>query len=133
MTKSRTALFALPALALAIPAPAQTVTADEAIAAQRNELRAAMRPVCRATEDPEEIVVCATRQDEGRYRVAPSPVAAGSRSAELAGGAQLSAMAVNDEDRCSAVGRHQQCGYVDFLGMGMMIAQKIVQAIEDGD
>ena len=53
--------------------------------------------------------------------------------AEQAGGAQLSAMAVNDEDRCSAVGRHQQCGYVDFLGMGMMIAQKIVQAIEDGD
>lgn len=88
-----------------------------------------LRPGCVAADDPEEIVVCATRDDR-QYRVPPSPVDPGSTSAESAGSAQLSAMEVNTADRCSTVGRAQQCGFVDFLGMGAMIVTRLIEGIE---
>lgn len=133
MTKSRSwALWLFPSVALTAPVAAQgpAANAEDMIAAQRTELRAMLRPGCVAADDPDEIVVCATRNDR-QYRVPPSPAVPGERSTEAAGGAQLSAMEVNTADRCSTVGRAQQCGYVDFLGMGMMIVTKLVEGIAD--
>jgi hypothetical protein len=131
MTKSRSgALWLFPSIALAAPVAAQDSPepAEDMIAAQRTELRAMLRPGCVAADNPDEIVVCATRDDR-QYRVPPSPVVSGARTTETAGGAQLSAMEVNTADRCSAVGRAQQCGYVDFLGMGVMIVTRLVEGI----
>ena len=133
MTKSRSwALWLFPSVALAAPVAAQgpSTNTDDMIAAQRSELRAMLRPGCVAADNPEEIVVCATR-DDGQYRVPPSPAGPGQRSAETAGGAQLSAMEVNTADRCSTVGRAQQCGSVDFLGMGVMVVTRLVEGIAD--
>lgn len=130
MTKSRSAPWLILALFTpAAPAFAETGDVEALFAAQRATLRAALRPGCPRPGNSDEIVVCVQRDDD-RYRVAPGPVEAGSRGAERAGGAQLSAMEVNDADRCSPVGRHQQCGHVDFLGMGLMIAREIAAGIE---
>ena len=133
MTKSRSwGLWLFPSVALAAPVAAQEPArpAEDMIAAQRAELRATLRPGCVAAGNPDEIVVCATRDDR-QYRVPPSPAVAGERTAETAGGAQLSAMEVNTADRCSTVGRAQQCGYVDFLGMGVMIVTRLIEGIAD--
>lgn len=131
MTKSRPTplLWLAPALMLAGPAAAQSDMATDLVEAQRTELRATMRPGCAPSGNDADIVVCA-RRDDDRYRVPAGPVAEGSSRAERAGGAQLAAMAANDADRCSPVGRHQQCGHVDFLGMGLMIVREVIAGIE---
>lgn len=102
------------------------------VADQQREIRALLRPRCDRGEDPEEIVVCGTRDDD-RYRVPPQVVPGSARPGERAGGAQRQAMAANDQ-RCTPVGRAQQCnGGLDVIGIGFTIARAVVEAIADRD
>jgi hypothetical protein len=125
---SRIALGCVAAAAFAAQAAAQTVPAEDAAAAQRDEVRAAIFG-CGET-DPEEIVVCGRREREEaesqRYRVPPSAAYSGPR--DTSGGAQREAMEANT-DLCSPVGTMQRCsGGVDVLSV-LFGAVRIVQAI----
>ena len=121
MTKSRTALFALAALA-ASPATAQPA-ADAPPSFSVHDL---IQRQCPAGGD--EITVCGRRERPERYRL-PLPVAATPSPRDRAGGEQRTALAI-DTSRCTAVGRDQNCGSVDFLGMGLMIVREIIAGIE---
>jgi hypothetical protein len=132
MAKSRMARTLIAALLAAAPAPALAQSVDALVTTQRDSIRGVVRPRCERGPDPEEIVVCGTRDDE-RYRV-PVQVVPGSIPArDRAGGEQLAAMAGNDQ-RCTPVGRDQQCnGGLDVIGIGFTIARAIVQAIANRD
>jgi hypothetical protein len=121
MTKSRTALFALAALA---PSPAMAQPAgDEPPSFSVHDL---IQRQCPAGGD--EITVCGRRERPERYRL-PLPVAAAPSRHDQAGGEQRTALAI-DTSRCTTVGRDQNCGSVDFLGMGIMIVREIIAGIE---
>jgi hypothetical protein len=123
MTKSRTALIALAGLA-ASPAVAQPVAAgNEAPSFSLHDL---IQRQCPAGSD--EITVCGRRERPERYRL-PLPVAAAPSPRDQAGGEQRAALAI-DTSRCTTVGRDQNCGSVDFLGMGIMIVREIVAGLE---
>ena len=122
MTKSRTALFALAALA-ASPATAQPAAGD---APPSFSVRDLVQRQCPAGGD--EITVCGRRERPERYRL-PLPVAAAPSPHDQAGGEQRTALAI-DTSRCTTVGRDQNCGSVDFLGMGILIVREIIAGIE---
>jgi hypothetical protein len=122
MTKSRTALIALAALA-ASPASAQLAAGDAPPSFSVHDL---IQRQCPA--GAEEITVCGRREHPERYRL-PLPVAAAPSPHDQAGGEQRAALAI-DTSRCTTVGRDQNCGSVDFLGMGIMIVREIVAGIE---
>jgi hypothetical protein len=123
MTKSRTALLALAALA-ATPATAQLPAAGDAPPAF--SVRDLVQRQCPAGGD--EIIVCGRRERPERYRL-PLPAAAAPSPRDQAGGEQRAALAI-DTSRCTAVGRDQNCGSVDFLGMGLMIVREIIAGLE---
>ena len=132
MAKSRMAGTLIAALLAAVPAPARAQSVDALVATQRDSVSGVVRPRCERGPDPEEIVVCGTRDDE-RYRV-PAQLVPGSIPArDRAGGEQLAALAANDQ-RCTPIGRDQQCnGGLDVIGIGFTIARAIVQAIARRD
>ena len=123
MTKSRTGLFALAALA-ATPATAQLPAAGEE--PPPFSVRDLVQRQCPVGSD--EITVCGRRERPERYRL-PLPVAAAPSPHDQAGGEQRTALAI-DTSRCTTVGRDQNCGSVDFLGMGIMIVREIIAGIE---
>ncbi len=134
MTKSRTALLALVPLLAAWPceAAAQAVNADEAIALQQAQVRGVVERRCPAAAGGEDIVVCGRQERIQRYRV-PLPVQGNAGPHARAGGEQLAAMDGGD-DRCSTVGRDQQCGGgLDMIGIGFTIARAVVQALANRD
>ena len=154
MTKSRTlpALFFLamtwPALASAqtglaqdetpLPQPGTAdqptiVTADEAIAMDRARLRNMVGTTCPEGLLDSEVVVCGRREGIQRYRVPAADPVAGAAMRGRPGDAQLSAMEANDQ-RCSPVGRDQQCGGgLDMIGIGFTIVRGIAQALANRD
>lgn len=132
MAKSRMAGTLIAALLAAVPAPTLAQSVDTLVTSQRDSVRGIVRPRCERGPDPEEIIVCGTRDDE-RYRVpaqmVPGSIPAGAR----AGGEQLAAIAGNDQ-RCAPIGRDQQCnGGLDVIGIGFTIARAIVQALARRD
>ena len=130
MTKSRMALL-ITLASVAAPGRAQPPTAEQVIAAQQAQLRAAVARPCPPQASGDDIVVCAQRPGIERYRAPlPEPPHPGTR--EQAGGAQLAAMESGD-DRCSTVGRNQQCGGVDLLGAALAVVGAIIRAIEEPD
>ena len=132
MAKSRMAGTLIAALLAAAPAPALAQSVDTLVAAQQDGIRGVVRPRCERSPDPEEIVVCGTRDDE-RYRVPPQLVPGSIPAGARAGGEQRAALAANDQ-RCTPVGRNQQCnGGLDVIGIGFTIARAIVQAIARRD
>ena len=134
MTKSRTALIALAPLLAAWPcqAAAQPLNADEAIARQQEMVRGIVERRCPAGAGGDDIVVCGRPERVQRYRV-PLPAQANAGIHARAGGEQLAAMDGGD-DRCSTVGRDQQCGGgLDMIGIGFTIARAVVQALANRD
>ena len=119
MTKSRTALIALAFAAAPGPAAAQLPAIDEAV-------RDLVRRQCAPGGD--EITVCGRRERAERYRL-PFPAAPAPSVHDQAGGEQRAALAI-DTGRCTAVGRDQDCGHVDFLGMGLMIVREVIAGLE---
>ena len=114
MAKSRMAAgvtAALAALVAATPAYAADppLTADAAIAHQRNQLLDQARIGCRRSGEEAEIVVCGRDgPDPDRITVEPAP---GERVRLLPGepASGVAAMAAGD-DKCSTVGLNQRCG-----------------------
>ena len=132
MAKSRMAGTLRAALLAAAPAAALAQSVDTLVTAQQDGIRGVVRPHCERGPDPEEIVVCGTRDDE-RYRVPPQLVPGSIPAGARAGGEQRAALAGNDQ-RCTPVGRDQQCnGGLDVIGIGFTIARAIVQAIARRD
>lgn len=153
MTKSRT-LPALLILAMAWPAAAYgqgdpahegpaapqpgtiaaptIVTADEAMAMNRAQVRDVVARRCPEGALDDEIVVCGRREGPSPYRL-PLPTVPVPGSTERAGGAQLAAMDAGST-RCSTVGRAQQCGGgLDLIGIGFTIVRGIAQALANRD
>jgi hypothetical protein len=89
------------ALAWAAAAHAQAIDPQALVEAQRQQVRGLVRPGCRTSADPEEIIVCGRRDDRGPrgplpalpYAPEPGSIPAGAQ----AGGEQRAAMA---NDRC---------------------------------
>jgi hypothetical protein len=154
MTKSRTlpALFLL-VLIQPVSAAAQTglprdepplpqagtpeaptiVTADEAIAMDRVRVGAILDTECPTGVLDAEVVVCGRRPGYQRYRVPMTgpDVSRGTRA--RAGDAQLAAMEAGSQ-RCSTVGRDQQCGGgLDLIGIGFAVVRGIAQALLNRD
>ena len=123
MTKSRTALIALAALA-ASPAPAQLAAGDAPPRLSRCTTSSSANARPAATRSPS-----AAGASAPSATACPLPVAAAPSPRDQAGGEQRAALAI-DTSRCTAVGRDQNCGSVDFLGMGIMIVREIIAGIE---
>lgn len=119
MTKSRTALIAL-ALATNSGAGAAQLPSVE------DTIRDLVQRECPRGAD--EITVCGRRERPERYRLPFAAAPAPSRH-DQAGGEQREALAI-DTNRCTTVGRDQNCGHVDFLGMGIRIVREIVEGLE---
>lgn len=124
MAKSRTALLLLPVFGAAAEAAAQIRTAEEAVAAQREQVRGAGGEACDRS-DRDAIVVCG-RDDSARHRL-PLPVVAAPGAAGRAGGEQMAALGAG-EDPCSTVGPNQRCSG-GLLVFG--VAAKLVQGIRN--
>lgn len=154
MTKSRR-LPALILLILVVPAPAaaQTslpeetaplpepgtaesptiVTADEAIAMGRAQIRDMISIDCPPGRAGEEVVVCGRRQNPSRYRLPLARAELGRGTGVRAGDAQLHAMEANDQ-RCTPIGRDNGCGDgIDVIGIGFAIVRGIAQALANRD
>jgi hypothetical protein len=114
---------ALAALLLATPAyaAAPPLTAEAAIAHQRDQLIDQARIGCRRSGEEEEIVVCGREgPDPNRIAVEPAP---GERRSllpgEPAGG--VAAMSAGNQ-RCSTVGPNQSCsGGLDLFRVGSVL------------
>jgi len=108
------------------------VTADEAVAMSRRQLREMVARVCPPGTTDSDVVVCGRRASVSPYRL-PLPVAPARGTGEQAGGAQRAAMNAGS-GRCSAVGRDQQCGGgFDVIGIGFTIVRGIAQALANRD
>jgi hypothetical protein len=119
MTKSRTALIALALGACPGAAAAQLPSVEDTI-------RDLVQRECPRGAD--EITVCGRRERPERYRL-PLPVERTPTRHDEAGGEQRAALAI-DTSRCTAVGRDQDCGHVDFLGLGIRIVRAVVEGLE---
>ena len=126
---------AIAAAALAATAPLQTQvppSAEELVAAQQEMVRAAVRRDCPQAAE-EEILICAGREDDSRYRLGDIAADVPAPAAARAGGAQLDAMRGGD-DRCSPVGRFQQCTQgLDVIGIGVTVVRAVARAIARDD
>jgi hypothetical protein len=116
---------ALAGLLLAAPAPASAqpaLTADAAIAHQRDQLVQKARIGCRrSSDDAEEILVCGREgADPNRIEVEAAP---GGRTRLLPGepAGSVAAMAAGD-DPCTTVGPNQRCsGGIDMFRVGSVL------------
>jgi hypothetical protein len=119
------------AMLTAAPAAAQEITAEQAIANFRTSVETPVRR-CPEPEEGEEIVVCGDRPEESRYRV-PLYVAPDDSPAARAGGEQRAAMALNDQ-RCTPVGRAQQCGGgLPVIEIAIFLVRTAIAAIQGDD
>lgn len=108
------------------------VTADEAVAMSRRQVREMVARVCPPGATDNDVVVCGRRAGISPYRL-PLPVAPTPGTGERAGGAQRAAMEAGGT-YCSAVGRDQQCGGgFDVIGIGFAIVRGIAQALINRD
>jgi hypothetical protein len=131
---------AVPDPAHEAPAPPQPgteaaptlVTADEAVAMSRRQVSDMVARTCPPGATDSDVVVCGRRAGVSLYRL-PLPVAPAPGTGERAGGEQLARMDAGSE-RCSAVGRDQQCGGgFDMIGIGFAIVRGIAQALANRD
>jgi hypothetical protein len=109
------------------------VTADEAMALDRERMRSLLETDCPPIRLDDEVVVCGRRPDYRRFRVpmAGPDVSRGTR--ERSADAQLHALEAGS-NRCSAVGRDQTCGGgLDLIGIGFTIVRGIAQALANRD
>lgn len=119
MTKSRTALIAFVLATNSGAAWAQLPPVAETV-------RDLVQRECPRGAD--EITVCGRRERPERYRL-PLPAAPAPSRHDEAGGEQRAALAANPGS-CTTVGRDQDCGHVDFLGMGLRIVREVIAGIE---
>ncbi len=116
----------------AAAAPAQTLTADQAMANYRDAFVPLIELDCPESTDPDEIVVCGRPIGTPDPNRLPLPVAPlpGDR---VAGEAMSSVEAGNIKDECSPVGRHSSCGGLVPIFPIIGVAVKAVEALVDGE
>ncbi len=99
-------------------------------------LRTDLRPDCPRSSTDDEIVVCGNRDDDYRYRVAPSEPVPGARRRLIAGEppSGVDALADGALSRCSTTGPHVQCGGgLDVFGIVFGIARLVAKARANRD
>lgn len=130
MAKSRRPLLLLLALAWAGGAHAQPANPQALIEAQRDQVRGVVRPGCRPSDDPEDIVVCGRRDDRGPQGPLPAlpyaPEPGSIPAADRAGGEQRAAMA---DAQCIRL--CPQPVQIDIIRTLNAIEQAIVRLIDD--
>jgi hypothetical protein len=116
----------------ATAAPAQTVTADQALANYRELFEPVAELDCPKSQTPDEIVVCGRPFDAPDPNRLPLPVQPlpGDR---VSGEAMTSVEAGNIKEKCSAVGPNNGCGGLVPIGAIIGVAVKIVGALVDGE
>ncbi|HVQ08906.1 MAG TPA: hypothetical protein VMS43_10790 [Allosphingosinicella sp.] len=108
------------------------VTADEALAMSRSQIREMVAQACPPGATDSDVIVCGRRAARSLYRL-PLPVPPTPGTGERAGGEQLAAMEAGST-RCSAVGRDQQCGGgFDVFAIGFAVVRGIAQALANRD
>lgn len=116
----------------ATAAPAQTVTAEQAMQNYRELFAPVSELDCPRSRDPEEIVVCGRpfgAPDPNRLPLPVQPLP-GDR---VAGEAMSTVEAGNIKEDCSAVGPHNGCGGLLPVGAIIGVAVKVVGALVDGE
>jgi hypothetical protein len=109
---------------------AQQVDADQAMANFRRSIDTPVQR-CPGPDSAEEVVVCAQRPEEDRFR-APLFATPDERPGARAGGEQRAAMA-QDDQRCTPIGRAQQCGGgLPIFAIAAYVIRNVV-AIIQGD
>lgn len=99
------------------------VTAEEAMEVHKRTFSAVPKQECGDAAGQEEIVVCGNRNNE-RYRVTVPP-APGQRVR----GEPLSTLEGIKPETCTNIGQTRGCPYVDFYGIGLMIAKKVITKV----
>jgi hypothetical protein len=132
MTLSRTVAGFLAGFAAA-SAPAQLPIDYRLPPRAEPPLRTELRPGCAGTST-DEIIVCGTREEDERYRVAYEPVP-GARRRLIAGEVPRGVGALaDDEGRCSPVGPNPQCTRgLDLFGIAFTIVRAIARARANRD
>ena len=133
MALSRMVPWLLPAL-LAAPATAQPIGDYRLPPAPPASLQFELRD-CPASEG-DDIVVCGDRDEDRRYRVAPSEPVPGARRRLIAGEppSGAGALAAGALDRCSTTGPHVRCaGGLDVLGVIFGVARLVAKARANRD
>lgn len=118
--------------AMATTAPAQTLTAEQALENYRETFAPVSELDCPKGEDPDEIVVCGRSPGAPDPNRLPLPVEPlpGARNTDDA----LSGIAVlNRKEPCSTVGPHNGCGGTLPVFQVIGVAVKAVQALVDGE
>ena len=113
-------------------APAQTLTAEQAMENYRDAFEPVATLDCPESEDPDEIVVCGRpfgAPDPNRLPLPVQPLP-GDR---VSGEAMTSVEAGNIKEECSAVGPHNGCGGLVPIGAIIGVAVKVVGALVDGE
>lgn len=119
--------LAMAALALAAtPArSAPPLSADEALARQQSSLRSGLGLDC--DRDSAEIVICGRRGPDPDRLPLPVPPEPGARNS--GGPADPSEALALSAEKCTTVGRNQQCsGGIPILGIALYIVQTVVKA-----
>lgn len=110
-------------------AAADPVSAEKALENYRNAFPPAAPPACGSGDEPDEIVVCGKR-DGDRYRLPlPSAPMPGQRT-RMTGTSGMDHLDKGN-DPCTAVGRQQSCGHIDFISIVAAVAQAAVKAARD--
>lgn len=129
----------LPLILIAAPGAlaAQRPTPEEAVEAQRAEIRELVSQACpetSATGDPNDVLVCGRREERSRYRVPAPELVEGSRRRETAGGEQLAAMNAGSTT-CSTVGPMPTgCTRgLDLMAIGATALRLVRQALANRD
>ena len=113
-------------------APAQPLTAEQAMANYRGAFVPVAELDCPKSERPDEIVVCGRpigTPDPNRLPLPVEPLPGDRISGEAASAVETA----NMKDECSPVGRHSSCGgYIPIFPI-IGVAVKAVKALVDGE
>ena len=133
---SRSGPWLLLAACAAGPAEGQMVAIDYRLPPVSDPpMRLEVRAGCLPATSEDEIVVCGSRDEDRRYRVASEPVP-GARRRLIAGEppSAVAALADGTPSRCTTVGPNQQCtGGLDIFAIGFGIARLIARARANRD
>ena len=117
---------------MATTAPAQTLTAEQALANYRETFAPVSELDCPKGEDPDEIVVCGRSPgspDPNRLPLPVEPLPGARNTDESLSGIPV----LNRKEPCSTVGPHNGCGGTLPVFQVIGVAVKAVQALVDGE